>query len=246
MERTKYLLIILMVYVTMVNVHAGNKSIIYKAYISNDMGKWKKTMDEMARMEPTSNDFILELANYQYGYIGWCIGMKNKKEAALYLAKAKRNIELLQKKSFKPSYVNAYLSALYGFEIGLNPMKAPFIGPKSVKCAELAMELDKTNPYGFIQYANSQYYMPAAFGGSKQVAIEHYQKAERIMEQQKEKFSGDWNYLNLLVVIARAMEATGKDQLARQYYEKILKTEPNCMWVKNDLYPAFLKRVQQK
>lgn len=246
MERTKYLLTALLLFLIMIHIHADYKSAIYKAYISNDMGKWKKTMDEMARVEPATNDVILELVNYQYGYIGWCIGMKNKKEAGHYLALAKKNIELLQKKSYKPSSVNAFLSAMYGFEIGLNTMKAPFIGPKSVKCAELAMELDKMNPYGFIQYAHSQYYMPAAFGGSKQVAIEHYLKAEKIMEQQKEKYRGDWNYLNLLAVIARAMEAIGKDQQAKQYYEKILKTEPGFLWVKNELYPAFLKRIQQK
>lgn len=242
MERTKYLLIAMLFFTITSNANPDYKSIIYKAYISNDMSKWKVTMDEMNLVKDKSHDFILELINYQYGYIGLSLGNKKETEARHYINLARKNIQVLQAKSYKLSYVNAYMAALYGFEMGLNNFKAPFIGPKSIKCAELAMELDKTNPYGYIQFGNSQYYMPPAFGGSKTVAIEYYLKAEKLMELNKEQIKDDWNYLSLQTAIAQAYEETGKWGLAKLYYEKILKIEPDYSWVKNELYPAILKK----
>ena len=99
---------------------------------------------------------------------------------------AEINVELLEKQSYKLSYVNSYKSALYGFQLGLALNKTPFIGPKSVECAETAIKSDKINPFGYIQYGNSQYYMPVTFVGSKTVAIEYY-KAAQILREKKQR-----------------------------------------------------------
>ena len=244
MERKKYHVIIFLLLLASTIVRAGNKSVIYQAYISNDMLKWKKTIDAMQAGKDKTSPFLLELVNFQYGYIGWCIGSDRKDEASKYLEIAENNLEILEKRSYKVSYLNSYKSAFYGFHIGLSVLKAPFIGPKSVSAAELAMKQDSTNPYGFIQYANSQYYMPAAFGGSKTLAIRYYQKAEKIMKSNPAFLKEDWNYLSLLSIIGKAMEETGNLRSARQYYERILKLEPNFLWVKNELYPNLLKKIK--
>jgi len=52
----------------------------------------------------------------------------------------------------------------------------------------------------------------------------------------------NWNYLSLLTSIARAYEATGRSAMAKLYYDKILKIAPDYLWVKNELYPKFLKK----
>jgi tetratricopeptide (TPR) repeat protein len=244
MERPKYQLIILWLLLLPLASIAGNKSAIYKAYISNDMAGWKRTIDAMQAEKNKTSPFLLELVNYQYGYIGWCIGADRKDEASKILGLAENNLEILENRSYRVSYLNSYKSAFYGFRIGLNVLKAPFIGPKSVSAAELAMKQDSTNPFGFIQYANSQYYMPAAFGGSKTLAIRYYQKAEKIMKANPAYLKEDWNYLSLLSIIGKAMEETGNLRAARQYYERILKLEPNFLWVKNDLYPNLLKKMK--
>ena len=62
------------------------------------------------------------------------------------------------------------------------------------------------------------------------------------MELNKEQIKDDWNYLSLQTAIAQAYEETGKWGLAKLYYEKILKIEPDYSWVKNELYPAILKK----
>ncbi len=244
MERSKYILITIRAFLVATGVRSADyKTDIYHAYIGNDMKKWKNSIDLMSSQSDKTNDFILQLINFQYGYIAWCIGNNKKDEAEIYLEAAEKNISILEKKAYKLSYLNSYKSAFYGFKIGLNVFKAPFLGPKSIACALSAIEQDQANPYAYMQYANAQYYMPVAFGGSKKTAITYYLKAQKLMETTHEP-QQDWNYLSLLAIIGKAYEETGNDNLAQFYYQKILKIEPNFLWVKNELYPKIKNKVK--
>lgn len=244
MERKKYLTLTILLLFGFLSIYASNKTEIYKAYISNDMNLWKKTIDEMNQQKTKSNDFRLELLNYQYGYIAWCIGNKKNEIAETYIALGEKNIQVLEKTNDYASLVSSYNSAFYGYKIGLNKLKAPFIGPKSVDCAKLALKQDSSNPYGYIQYANSQFYMPAVFGGSKKLALDYYLKAKNLMERNPKETIEDWNYLSLLSMIAKTYTELKDFKQAKTYYEKILKIEPDFLWVKNELYPDLLKKIK--
>jgi tetratricopeptide (TPR) repeat protein len=246
MERQKYIVILILLIFGWLGAEASYKTEIYQAYISNNMKQWKTVMDKMNRETNRSNDFLIELLNYQYGYIGWCIGNKENEQAKKYLALAEKNIEILEKQSFELSILNAYKSAFYGYKVGLNKLQAPFIGPKSVECAKKAIELDKNNPYGYIQIGNSEFYMPSVFGGSKTVALENFIKAEKLMERNPEKIKNDWNYLSLLAMIVMTYKELKEYELAKYYCEKALKTEPEFLWVKLDLYPEIKNLIKQK
>ena len=244
MERQKYFIALVLLLFIFTSINASYKSDIYKAYISNNMNVWKKTIDEMNQQKSKSHDFRIELLNYQYGYIAWCIGNKKNEIAQSYIELGETNIRILEKTGHNASLVNSYKSAFYGFRIGINLFKAPFIGPKSVECAKLAMKLDYNNPYGYIQYANSQFYMPSVFGGSKSVALDYYKKAENLMIKNQEIIKEDWNYLSLLSMIAKAYTELNDYENAKAYYEKILKIEPDFLWIKNELYPDLLKKIK--
>jgi len=244
MKRKKHILITFILFVSALRLNADYRSDIYNAFISNDMGRWKKTIDLMNLEKNKPNEFILELINYQYGYIGWCLGNDREKEAEQYITLAEKNIKTLDSQSYKPSYTNSYKSAFYGFKIGLNAIKAPFYGPKSIRYAEMAIEADTSNPFGYIQYANCRYYMPEVFGGSKEEGIEYYIKALRLMESKAEAKAGDWNYLNLLAIIGNAYREKGDNNTAQVYYEKALAAEPGFKWIKDDLYPEIIKQTQ--
>ncbi|MGV8962534.1 MAG: tetratricopeptide repeat protein [Candidatus Saccharimonadaceae bacterium] len=241
MERTKYTLIILIMTLSIQSLNAQYKMAIYDAYISNKMDSWKSIIDKMQDEPIKTNQSLLELVNYQYGYIGWCIGNNEKKQAKTYLKLAEDNLATLEKKAFNPSYINAYKSAFYGFSIGLNKLKAPFNGPKSVDAAKRAMQ-DASNPFGFIQYGNAQFYMPPVFGGSKTEAISYFKKAQGIMEKDSQYLNKNWNYLSLLVIMAEAYTEMKEYDKADEYYKQILTIAPKFQWVKNELYPNFKKK----
>lgn len=240
MERTKYFIIIITLLIFECGV-AAEKNKIYAAYINGDMQQWKLVMNQMQEQTHKSSDFLVELVNYQYGYIGWCLGNNKEKEAKVNLELAEENLEKLENLKADASTINAYKSAFYGFRIGLSTLKAPFIGPKSVHHAELAIRQDKTNPMGYIQYGNSQFYMPSVFGGSKKEAVEYYIKALKLMEKDSAYLVQNWNYLSLLTQIAQAYQKMENFDEAEYYYQKTLKAEPRFSYVKNELYPEFLK-----
>jgi tetratricopeptide (TPR) repeat protein len=247
MERpANKLMTILLTMVFCLAARGNNKSEIYSAFITGDMQQWKQVMEKMDNNKTLQPDYILELVNYQYGYIAWCIGNEMDDEAEECLKRADENIEFLEGKKYDLSMVYAYKAAFYGYRIGMNVYKAPFYGPKSYSWAENSISQNKNNPFAYLQYANVQFYMPSAFGGSKKEAIEYYTKAEKLMEQDMKQALGDWNYLNLLTTIANAYKQLKQPDKAKNYFEKILKIEPNYSWVKNYLYPQLLKDLKEE
>ncbi len=220
--------------------------IIYDSYINNDMKRWKSIIDEIQLQKNKSGEMIEELLNFQYGYIAWCIGNKKFVEARKYLNLASKNLMQLEKIDYNPATVKAYRSAFYGFEMGIDWYKVPILGIKSVSNAEESIKLDENNWFGYIQFANSLYYRPKTFGGSKHKAIEFYKKAQLLLERDSSLILKNWNYLNLLTTIALAYTDIKNYRLAKEYYEKILTIEPNFKWVRDELYPEFLKKYWSK
>jgi len=225
-------------------VHGNDKVLLYNAYIRNDMASWKTIIDRLQQQEKKSSDMLLSLVNYQYGYIGWCIGMDKVKEAENYIAQARENLEQLEKKKYSLSMVYAYRSAFYGYEIGLEVIRAPFIGPKSIKYAKGAIELDPANHFAWVQQGNIQYYMPSAFGGSVEEALRNFLKAKSLMENNRDNLRQNWNYLHLLTLIAQAYSDLNDYQSARVYYDAILKIEPGFQWIKDEFYTKVLQNIR--
>jgi hypothetical protein len=226
------------------NMSASYKSEIYSAFITNSMQNWKIVIDRMQTSSSKTDEELLELVNYQYGYIAWCVGNKKSDDARKYLDLAEKNLVVLSKRKNNASIVNSYKSAFYGYKIGLNKIMAPFLGPKSLDCAKLAVSSDKEDPFGYVQLGNIEFYMPAAFGGSKKEALEYYLTALTLMEKDEKDNSENWNYLSLLTIIAQSYYYINDFQSSVSYLEKIMKFEPGYGWVKNDLYPMVLKKMK--
>ena len=242
MERTKYLIIIALLVCVSVLRADVYKEQIYQSYIRNDISVWIDVMNKMQAENLSSDEFQAELLNYEYGYVGYCIGLEKDDEAEKYLGLAWKRLEKLEKRGWNPSMINAYKAAFYGFEIGLNAFKAPFIGPSSMGAAKAALELDQENWMAYVQYGNVQFYMPSVFGGSKSEALDYFTKAKTLLEKKLQNNLKDWNYLNLLTLIGQSYEKTGNIDEARKTYEFILKTEPGFDWVKNELYPQLINK----
>lgn len=237
MERKKHILIILF-FVTALSASSQHNEKIYTAYTYGDMKLWKNTMDQF---RPITNNEKLELINYYYGYIAYCIDQKERNAAKAYIQKTEKLITELEKQKYMSSRTDAYRSALVGFNIGLYPYKAPFIGPESLTYAEKSVASDSTNYMGYIQLANIAFYTPAMFGGSKPEALVYYLKALNIMEMNETGIVNNWNYLNLLATLINAYYEIEEFEVAKKYCIKTLAIEPHFDWVKNELYPNILK-----
>ncbi len=243
MERKKYLSFIFIILITMtMNLISQNKQTIYNAFIFNKMDDWKKVIDDLQKIPNKSDELMLELINYQYGYIAWCLGNDKESIGEDYLDIADENLEILEKKKYSLSMVYAYKSAFYGFKIGISNWKAPFIGPKSDKAANTGLKYDSNNWFVYLQLGNIKFYSPKIFGGSKSDAINLYLKAMELIEKQPQLTNNNWNYLSLLTTIAQAYEEMENYTEAKKFYEKVMKIEPNFTWVKNELYPKLLKK----
>lgn len=241
MERKKYLLITLLTLV-FIPIFGQSDLPIYKAYTAGNMADWKKYMDTYTAR---NNEQKMNLINYQYGYIGYCIDQDKDNEAEKYLEKAEALLKQLEKQQYKMSMIYAYKSAFVGFRIGLSPYKAPFIGQNSATFANKSIDADKTNYFGYIQLGNVAFYTPTMFGGSKTEAIRHYHKALELIEKDISALTNNWNYLNLLSTIINAYYETEEYQKAQIYCIKALKIEPQFDWIKNVLYPRILEKISK-
>ncbi len=245
MERTKHQIIFFLLILIAVKLNASYRSEVYYAYVNNSMEKWKSVIDRMNLIENKSDELLHELVNYQYGYIGYCIGFNKKSEAKKYLDLAEQNIEILENNDYDLSVINAYKCAFYGFRIGLNKLSAPINGLKSLEYGRTALELDKNNYFAWIQYGNIQFYMPAAFGGSKKEGIEYFIMAKELLEKNPDDLDENWNYLSLMVLIGQSYTYIDEFNSALAIYEDILKLEPDFLYVKNELYPDLLKKMNE-
>jgi len=246
MERKKYkiiVLLLLMLYST--DLFAGYRSEVYFAYVNNKMDLWKKVIDQMNQVPDKSNEFLLELVNYQYGYIGYCLGYDRKSEAKKYLEMAQKNIDFLEKQNYRLSIVNAYNAAFCGFRMGISILSVPQNGLKSIEYAKKAIELDSENYLAYVQYGNIQFYMPRTFGGSKKEGLGYYIKAKELLEKDKSRLKDDWNYLSVLLVIGQSYAYMEDYSSAKAVYDFILRQEPGFIYLRDELYPELMKKMRE-
>ena len=98
------------------------------------------------------------------------------------------------------------------------------------------------NIQAVVDRANALYHTPRLFGGDKKEALRLFQEGVTLIETSKSA-KNNWLYLNLLTSIAQAYEAADQKKKAAFTYDKILRFEPEFKWVKNELYPALLKKM---
>ncbi len=244
MERPKYFAIAAFFLWHTLNVLAqpSFQKRIYTAFISGDMTSWRETMDELAKTKPQQEKNKLQLLSYYYGYSAWLIGNDKESEAKAAIKKAEELIEEILRANPEQATALAFQGAFIGFKIGLTPFKAPFLGPKSSKAIQRALDIDPKNCQATIEFANALYYRPATFGGDKKLAIEYFERAASLFEGH-DRAKLNWIYLNLLTVLAQAYEETEQPSRAKAVYEKILDIEPDYSWVRDELFPALLNTM---
>lgn len=242
MNRFTFLVIVLILTVNIFAQSVQNQ--IYQDFISGNMTDWKKQMNTFAYRSNLSKSEKLELVLYYYGYIGYSLGIKNKKEAQIYIDKGDSLIDELINNNYALADAYALKGAFVGFKIGISPLKAPFIGKSSISAVNKALSIDPNNIQANIEKANILYYSPRAFGGDKEKAIKSYIKAVSLFESKSINLSQNWRYLNLLTNIGKIYSEMKKYDEAKRMFEKIMSIDRNYKYVKDELYPELLKKMR--
>jgi len=239
MERTKYLLILIMLLCLLMycGAHCSEEHPdIYQAYISGNMQLWKQTLHTLEDNKSHSPDEQLQIIDYHYGYIGWCLSQNREEEARTHLRRAKALLKPLEQAGFRLSLLYAYKAAFAGFEIGLSPIKAPIIGPQSIAWAKKSVALDSTLAMGYLQLGNIAFYSPKMFGGSPAEGVKQYEKALQMAEKSSGLSEKSWHYLHILETLINACLDEKQTEKAHRYIRKIERFEPAFNWEKHNLY----------
>ncbi|MGL5410433.1 MAG: hypothetical protein ACRDAP_17255 [Shewanella sp.] len=220
----------------------NNKEML-EAFLSGNMGYWKTQIDGLRGKGSLSKEEERTLVIYEYEYIGFLMGKNRQSEAAVYFPEAHERLKALLERNSGDAELVALMAAFTGYEIGLSPYKAPFIGSRCFDHAQKAIKMAPDEPWGFLQLANVKYYAPSVFGGSKSVSLELFFKAKERF--QKLGANGSWQYISLLRAIAQNYEALGDFPAALKWYDTILKQYPGYKWVAEDLKPNLLKKMNR-
>ena len=243
----KYLIILLLTVQGILVAQESPRERVYQALIHDRMDEWDKVIVEMSSRKSSLSDKELgELVNYYYGYSGWLMEEGPKKKAKTYVAEADALIDGLLLKHPDESDLYAFKGAFFAYKISLNPIKAPFMGGQSMDNIDRAVELGPERPQAWIERGNALFYMPKAFGGSKEKAVEAYAKAIRYMEQDPESLHNNWMYLNVLMILAQGYEKIDNYKMAKSTYDKLLLVEPRFSYVRDEAYPAFMKSYKEQ
>jgi hypothetical protein len=54
--------------------------------------------------------------------------------------------------------------------------------------------------------------------------------------------SDNWMYLNILMILGQSFEKIDQLGNAKISYEKVLQIEPGFVYLRDEVYPSFLKR----
>ncbi len=135
----------------------------------------------------------------------------------------------------------ALLSGCYGQMMGMSPMKAMSLGPKSDEAMEKAKKHGPENPRVWIISGTSDFYTPSMFGGDKEKALKKFKKAARLAEQAStdDPLMPSWGHAESHAWVGVAhMEAERYGQ-ARTAFETALNLNPDYGWVKQVLLPEL-------
>lgn len=149
-----------------------------------------------------------------------------------------------------PTFADAWalLAGVYGQRMGLNPMtQGMTLGSDTDEAMNRAKELAPDNPRVWIIDGTSDFFTPSMFGGDKERALEKFEKAARLAEQEStdDPLMPSWGHAEAYAWIGIAhMDAERYDQ-ARTAFENALSINSEYGWVKYDLLPRLQEQQRE-
>lgn len=204
-------------------------------FISGNMQTWAMLVDSLQNSTLSSvEDDILLFA--EYGLIGYYLGQDRKSEAGVILKQFDQHLDKCLLTQPKNANYHAFKAAAYGFKIGLSPWKAPVLSVYHQYRIDKSFEFRRNEYLPLIEQGNSYYFRPRIVGGNKAKALIQYQKANHILQKQKEC---NWMFLSNTAWLGQVYTKLNMENEARLLYLNILKEVPNFKYVKEELLPQL-------
>jgi tetratricopeptide (TPR) repeat protein len=203
----------------------------YESYRAGNMTPWPGLIAEMERVKSTDLVWQTEMVKAMYGLVGYEIGAKRKDRARIYVEKADQYLEKLLSSHPNNACLHSLSGAFYGYKIALAFYKAPFLGPKSLSHIERSIELDPTEPMGYIEKGNSLMYRPAVFGGDKMEALTFYRKALKLMDTRNTP-KCDWQKMLLRAFILKGLYETNQNAEATKFLNEMKRDYGSMEWIR--------------
>jgi len=211
---------------------------LYRAYLAGDMQKWGDYLSETDKRTDFSVEELASIANYEYGYIAWCVGEKRNDEGKHRLKQFVDRINRLDSLHYNPSMIAVFRSSVCAYDLSLYKRDLIKTMKEAIHYTNQGVELNPQNPLALTLQGNVKFYTPAMFGGSKKEALEFFLKAENLMRENK--MTECWNYRALQLCIAQCYEKLDGKKAAINYCEQILSEVPDFAYVRDVYLPKLL------
>ena len=165
------------------------------------------------------------------------LAQENKDQAKSFLDDGIEHLE--QAVTIKEDFAEAYalMSSLMGNKIGLNPILGMTLGMKSGSMMGKAFGLAPENPRVSLIAGQSAYYTPKMFGGGKDKALEHIEKALTLFEtfEPASPVDPSWGHADAYAYLGLIQMDAGDLDTAEISFQQALEIDPEHGWVKHQL-----------
>jgi tetratricopeptide (TPR) repeat protein len=204
-------------------------------YLRGEMVLWQQLVDSL-RNSNLDFETERELLFAEYGLIGNYLGTNNYDAARSQLPFFEKRIASLIAKYPKNGELYAFSAASVGYNIALQPLRAPFLSRNHTDNIRKALELSPNNGMPLVEQANSLYFRPTLVGGNKNASVAYYERAFSYFRIHR---PNHWMYYNVGAWLGQVYANMGDKKKAYQMYSLLLKQAPNFKWVKDDLLPGL-------
>ncbi len=190
--------------------------------------------------------YYIALTDYRIANYLLTQGKKDKNRASDHLKKAAEHLEDVTRQDITredaktiAAEVYALLSSVYGRQISLSGIKGMFLGPKSGNLLKKTEQLAPDNPRVVLSAAIGAFNTPKMWGGSKERAIEGFQRAAELFDREKptDPIHPIWGHSEAYAWLGIAYMDRDEENSAREAFEKALEIDPDNGWVKYELLP---------
>ncbi len=220
------------------------KEDLWAAVNTGDVDAMLRARAAFERATAAGDDRLAGLAHYYAALAGvrasYMLDQGEEKDRVLALTDAAiEHLDAAVERYPNLPEAHALLSSAYGMKIGLKPMTAMFLGPRSGRAMDRAKRLDADNPRVVMTEAQSLLFTPKIWGGSKARALEGFERAaglfraERVEDPLMPGWGRDENY----AWMGMALQQFDRPEDAHHAFKQALVINPENEWVSRFLLP---------